>query len=109
MAARLIFGLIFLIAMATFAATNNTDVELQYYFGHQYNLKLWVLVLASLGIGFILAGAGWLFTFMRLSTKSALLSSKVTSLDKQIKELQQKPWPDEPTVYPALKKAEKCP
>ena len=92
--------------MATFAATNNTDVELKYYFGRQYDLKLWVLVLASLGIGFALAGVGWLYTYMRLSARSALLSSKVTTLDKQIKDLQQKPYPDEPTVYPTPKKAE---
>ena len=106
MATKLVIGLIFIIAMVTFAATNNADVELKYYFGHHYDLKLWVLVLSSLGVGFLIAGAGWLITFMKLSARSALLSSKVTALDKQVKEFQQKPWPDEPTVYPSPKKAE---
>lgn len=108
MAYKVTLGLLLLLVLSLLAWANNSDVELTYYIGEKKTVKLWVALFGSLGIGFLLGGAGWLFTFLRLSASNKGLAWKVEKLEQEIAELRQKPLPDELPVYPAptLNKAE---
>ncbi len=100
MAAKLLTGLLLLFALLTFAAKNGQIVEVSYYFGYAYSVKLWVATFTSFGLGLILAGIGWFVAFLKYKNLSMKYNSETNKLKKEIDGLKQAPLPDEPSVYP---------
>ncbi|MGK7345624.1 MAG: LapA family protein [Candidatus Nitrospinota bacterium M3_3B_026] len=100
LAVKLVLGLIIVFFLVTFAVKNQGMVDISYFFGYEYTVRLWVAILASFGAGALLAGLGWAVSSLREKGRNWRLSRKVSRLEKELTELKQKPLPDEPGVYP---------
>ncbi len=103
---KFVLGLIVIFVLVTFAIQNQQDVKISYYFGYSFNAQLWLAILASFAIGAILAGIGSGFSVLRLKARNWSLSRKIDKLEKQVSDLEQRPLPDEPNVYPASESTE---
>lgn len=101
LAIKLIVGLLLIFFVITFAAKNQQPVDISYYLGYDYNVKLWIAILVSFGLGIVLSGIGWSISFVREKSKNWGLSRKIKKLEEEINELRQKPLPDETHVYPS--------
>lgn len=102
MAAKFVLGLLAIFVLITFAINNQQTIELSYYFGYEYSVKLWLLIMGAFATGALLAGVGASFSLLRVKGRNWSLSRKMGRLEKEVSELKQKPLPDEPDVYPAL-------
>jgi len=105
-AVKFVLGLLVIFVLVTFAIQNQQDTRISYYFGYNFNVQLWLAILASFAIGAILAGIGSGFSLLRLKARNWSLSRKIDKLEKQVSELEQRPLPDEPNVYPAPESTE---
>ncbi|VAX20179.1 hypothetical protein MNBD_NITROSPINAE04-2351 [hydrothermal vent metagenome] len=100
-AVKFVLGLVVIFVLVTFAIQNQQDTRISYYYGYVFNVQLWLAILASFAIGAVLAGIGSGFSVLRLKARNWSLSRKIDRLEKKVSELEQRPLPDEPNVYPA--------
>jgi len=100
-AVKFVLGLLVIFILVTFAIKNQQEVLISYYYGYNFNAQLWLAILASFAAGAILAGIGSGFSLLRLKARNWSQSRKIDRLGKKISELEQRPRPDEPAVYPA--------
>lgn len=105
MAVKLVLGLIVVFFLVTFAVKNQQDVDVSYYFGYHYNVKLWVALMASFVLGAVVTALGWTVSSIKEKSRNYRLTKKVSKLQKELEDLKQKPLPDEPDVYPSIKEA----
>ena len=106
MAVKLVVGLLVVLFLATFAAKNQQPVDISYYFGYEYHVKLWVAILVSMLAGAFLIGVGWAVSAIKSKSRNYRLSRKVARLEEELNAIKQKPLPDEPGVYPSLEETE---
>lgn len=101
LAVKLVLGLMVVFFLVTFAVKNQGMVDVSWFFGYEYTVRLWAAILVSFGAGALLAGLGWAVSSLREKGRNWRLSRKVARLEKDLAELKQKPLPDEPGVYPS--------
>jgi len=102
MAVKLVVGLLIAFFIVTFAAENQDPVKVVYYGGFQYEGNLWIPLLASVGFGIVLTTLALGLSLIKAKGRSVSLRSKINMLEKSLKDLKQRPVPDEPGVYPPL-------
>lgn len=102
MAVKLVIGLLVAFFIVTFAAENRDVVKVLYYGGFQYEGALWTSLLAAVGFGGALATIGLGVSLIKAKGRNIGLRSKINMLEKDLKDLKQRPVPDEPGVYPPL-------
>lgn len=99
MAVKFLIGLLAIFALVTFAAKNQQDVVISYYFDYEIGVKLWVAILASFIAGGALASIGAGFSLMKEKSRRWKLARQNAKLEEELNSLKQKPMPDEPSVY----------
>jgi len=101
MAVKFVIGLLIAFFLVTFAAKNQQDVIVSYYLGYNFDVKLWVAILASFATGAVITFIAAGFAMLKQQGRIWSLNRKVSNIEKELDDLKQKPLPDEPTVYPA--------
>ncbi|MBI5814954.1 MAG: DUF1049 domain-containing protein [Nitrospinae bacterium] len=91
MAVKLALGLLLVFFIVSFAAKNQQNVLVSYYFGHEYNAPVWFVVVFSFLSGALLASLLWAISLIREKGRSWSLSRKNAKLEDQLRELTQKP------------------
>lgn len=103
MAVKLVLGLLLVFFMVTFSAKNQQTVDLVYYGDFKYSINQWMVILASVGLGVLVTSLGLGYSLLKEKTKGWRLARKVKAIEKELKDIKQRPIPDTPGVYPAPK------
>ncbi len=109
MAVKLLLGLLLTLFIITFAGQNPQSADIFYFFGLEYNTRVWVIALAPLAAGAIITSIVFGYYLFKEKGKSWMLSRKVDKLEEELKELKQRPLPDLPGVYPSLHEKQSLP
>lgn len=102
MAVKLLLGLLVVLFIITFAGQNPQSADIFYFFGLEYNTRVWMVALAPLGVGMALMAILFGFYLFKEKGRNWMLLRKVDKLEEEVKELKQRPLPDLPGVYPSL-------